>query len=504
MTDGIEAELKVAVDAAGASRLARLSTLPGLTVAAKGDKRLVSTYFDTPDLALRGKGISLRLRRSGRSGEQTVKFSGNFSLGLAERPEFNVPHGGRVPDISRLPDEAAVELTKLVDGRPLVPLFSMRVTRRRWEISTPSGDRVEMALDRGTATAGSRRADIREVEFELLSGDRRSLFEVARPALAGVAFHFSTEAKSDLGYALLEAEVGAAKPTTATDADLDDDMSVEMALQQVLRSCATQISANVAALRVGDDPEGAHQLRVGLRRLRSALKIFAPVIAPGAAEPLAAEAQRLATEVAATRDMDVLIDELVAPLDGGDDMAALITLLEKRRKAARAHLATVLANPATGDFLIDLLAFTEARGWLSTDDIGQSVELAAPVAPFAERVVARLRRKVEKLGRDPEALSPDERHELRKRFKRLRYAYDFFDSLMPKSVRRKLLPRVKAAQDVLGVLNDIHMAHLLLDDLHATGPKAGAVERAIGYCLGWHSARAKAIWERRSDDLSLD
>ncbi|SFN00672.1 Inorganic triphosphatase YgiF, contains CYTH and CHAD domains [Pleomorphomonas diazotrophica] len=504
MADGIEAELKVAVDSAGASRLARLAALPGLTVTAKGDKRLVSTYFDTPDLALRDKGISLRLRRSGRSGEQTVKFSGSFSLGLAERPEFTVPHAGRVPDLSRLPDEAAVELTKLVDGRPLVPLFSMRVTRRRWEIATPGGDRIEMALDRGSATAGSRRADIREVEFELLAGDRRALFEVARPALAGIPFHFSIEAKSDLGYSLLEGEVGACEPTTATDTDLDDDMSVEMALQQVLRSCAVQISANVAALRVGDDPEGAHQLRVGLRRLRTALKIFAPVMAPGAAEPLADEAQRLAGEVAAVRDLDVLIEELVAPLDGGDDMAVLIALLEKRRKAARTHLATVLADRRTGDFLIDLLAFTEARGWLSTDDVGQSGDLAAPITPFAERVVGRLRRKVEKLGRDPEALSPDERHELRKRFKRLRYAYDFFEPLMQKSVRRKLLPRVKAAQDVLGVLNDIHMAHLLLDDVHAAGPKAGAVERAIGYCLGWHSARAKAIWERRSDDLSLD
>ncbi|MCM5555594.1 CYTH and CHAD domain-containing protein [Pleomorphomonas sp. NRK KF1] len=503
MADGIEAELKVAVDAAGASRLARLSDLPGLTVVAKGDKRLVSTYFDTPDLALRAKGISLRLRRSGRSGEQTVKFSGSFSLGLAERPEFNVAHAGRVPDLARLPEEAAAELTRLVDGRPLVPLFSMRVTRRRWEIATPGGDRVEMALDRGTATAGSRRADIREVEFELLSGDRRALFEAARLALNGVAFHFSTEAKSDLGYALLEGEIGAAEPKTATDADLDDDMSVEMALQRVLRSCAIQISANVAALRADDDPEGAHQLRVGLRRLRTALKIFASVMAPGSGDPLATEARRLAQEVAATRDMDVLIDELVAPLEGGD-MAALIELLEKRRKAARVRLAAVLADRSTGDFLLDLLAFTETRGWLSTDDIGQSLGLAAPIEPFADHIVGRLRRKVEKLGRDPEALSSDERHELRKRFKRLRYAYDFFEDLLPKSVRRKLLPRVKAAQNVLGVLNDIHMAHLMLDDIHAAGPKAGAVERAIGYCLGWHSARAKAIWERRADDLSLD
>ena len=61
---------------------------------------------------------------------------------------------------------------------------------------------------------------------------------------------------------------------------------------------------------------------------------------------------------------------------------------------------------------------------------------------------------------------------------------------------------------MLGVLNDIHMAHLLLDDLHSVGPKAGAVERAIGYCLGWHSARAKAIrwrciWVIRGKSCSI-
>lgn len=503
MADGVEAELKVEVDAAGARRLAHLAALPGLSVSPTGEKRLVSTYFDTPDLKLRDKGISLRLRRTGRSGEQTVKFPGGFSLGLAERPEFNAPYAGRVPDLARFPDEPAAELSRLVDGRPLVPLFSMRVARRRWEIATAAGDLVEMALDRGAATAGSRRAGILEVEFELLSGDRRALFEVARSALAGVAFHFSTRAKSDLGYTLLDGEIGATGPVRAADAELEETMSVEVAMQLILRSCAAQISANVAAIRAGDDPEGAHQLRVGLRRLRTALKVFAPVMATGAAEPLAAEAQRLSAEVAATRDMDVLIDELVAPLDG-DDVAALLVLLEKRRTTARARLAAVLAEPATGAFLIDLLAFTEARGWLSTDDVGQSALLAAPIGPFAGDTVGRLRRKVEKLGRDPEALEPEERHELRKRFKRLRYAYDFFEQLLPKSTRRKLLPRVKAAQDVLGVLNDIHMAHVMLDDIHAHGPKAAAVERAVGYCLGWHSARAKAIWERRSDDLTLD
>jgi len=504
MADGIEAELKVKLDATGVRLLSRLDGLQGMTVVTRGDKHLTSTYFDTPDLALRAKGISLRLRRTGRTGEQTVKFAGNFAVGLAERPEFNVSFSGRVPDVSRFPDEAAAELSRLVDGRPLVALFSMRVTRRRWDVTTAAGDRVEMALDRGSVTAGQRKLDIREAEFELVAGDRRALFDVARLALDGIAFHFSAEAKSDTGYALLDGDIGPPRPVLARDADLEDDMSVEQALQLVLRSCATQISGNVAAIRSHRDVEGPHQLRVGLRRLRTALKIFAPVLAEGSADALASEAQWLAAEVARVRDIDVLIDELVTPLNEGGELDALLDLLEKRRASARRGLDVAMADRRIGHFLVDLLAYTEGRGWLSPTDLGQSGLLAAPIGPFAEATIGRLRRRVAKLGRDPEALLPDERHELRKRFKRLRYAYDFFEMLLAKPVRRKLLPRVKAAQDVLGVLNDIHMAHLMLDHIKGSGRRAGEVERAKGYCLGWHAARARAIWERRSDDLTLD
>lgn len=502
MADGLEAELKVTLDAASVRQVGRLTSLPGFEVTPRGDRRLVSTYFDTPDLALRAEGISLRLRRTGRAGEQTVKFSGRLSLGLAERPEHNAPQPGRAPDPALFPEAVAAALTSLIDGRPLVPLFAMRVTRRRWDIVTPTGGRVEMALDRGRVTAGSRGADIREVEFELMAGERQALFEVAKAALDGIPFHFSTGAKSNLGYLLLDREIEAPRPTTADDVDLDESMTVEMAMQAVLRSCAAQVSANLAAIRAGDDAEGPHQLRVGLRRLRTALKLFAPVIAADTADRLGEEARWLAGEVAQLRDVDVLIDELVAPL--GTDTAPLHDPLERRRRQARQHLAASLADRRTGAFLIDLVAFAEGRGWLSDTDVGQSARLAAAVTPFAEAAIGRLRRRAAKLGRDPQALSPTELHDLRKRIKRLRYAYDFFEDLLARSLRRKLLPRVKAAQDVLGVLNDIHMARQMLGDLNPSGAHAAEIERAVGYCLGWHDSRGRAIWERHADDLSLD
>lgn len=506
MASGIEAELKVRIDLAGARRLARLEALDGFDVVAKGEKRLTTTYFDTPDYALRKREATLRLRRSGRLGEQTAKIGGTLSLGLAARPEFTVPHLGRTPVIDKFEEEdVRAALEGMIAGRPLVPLFSMRMTRRRWVVTTRGGDVVEVSLDRGRVIAGERTAQILEAEFELVSGNRRALFDIAKAALRGINFSFSTGTKAGLGYDLLDGRSAAdAAPVYAVDAVFDDDMPLEAAMQAVLRSCAAQIAGNVAAVRVCRDAEGPHQLRVGLRRLRSALSVFSRVIAPEAVARLREEARRIGGEVAVVRDLDVLIDELVAPLAAHADLSGLLAILEKRRTAGHAHLAAVMADPRTGDFLIDLIAFVEGRGWLSSSDIGQSASLAAPVDAFAVKALGRARTKVARLGRNPDGLSPEDRHELRKKYKLLRYAYDFFSPVLDKGYRRKLLPRVKTAQDVLGVLNDIHMAHVMLDDLAGEGAGAAGVQKAIGFCLGWHAARADAIWKRQADDVSLD
>ena len=505
MGSGVEAEFKVRIDVAAYRQLARIEALDGFVLTAKGEKRQTTTYFDTPDYALRRNGVTLRLRRCGRSGEQTTKIGGNFSLGLAMRPEHSVPHLGRVPVLAKFPDEAVRQrLEELIAGRPLLPLFSMRILRKAWIARSPNGSVVEMVLDRGTVTAGERKGDIVEVEFELVEGDRRAVFDLAKVALKGQAFSLSTRTKSDVGYDLIdERPSDDDRPRFAEPVRLDKDMAVEEALQLVLRSCAAQISGNVVAVRASRDPEGAHQLRVGLRRFRSALTAFSRVIAAEQVVRLKDDARWLAAAVGSVRDLDVLIDELIAPLQPAADLGALLVVLEKRRSAAHARLAAVMADPRTGDFLIDLIAFVEGRGWLSTSDIGQSVTLAAPIDDFAEHAVDRLRKKVARLGHDPAGLTPETRHELRKKYKLLRYAFDFFETVLDKADKRKLLPRVKTAQEVLGVLNDINMAHVMLDGLAVDGARSPALDRGIGFCLGWHAARADAIWKRKADDLLL-
>ena len=220
MADGVEAELKVAVDAAGASRVARLAALPGLTITAKGDKRLVSTYFDTPDLALRAKGISLRLRRSGRSGEQTVKFSGSFlartcrAAGIQRalrRPGAGslapARRGGRRTDQARRRPAAGAAVFHAGDAAALGDCHPWRRIASRWR---STGARRRPAA--GAPTSGRWNSSCSPATGGCCSRWRGRRWP-ASPSIS------RRRAKSDLGYALLEGEIGAIEPTTAVDAD---------------------------------------------------------------------------------------------------------------------------------------------------------------------------------------------------------------------------------------------------------------------------------------------
>ncbi|HUG61297.1 MAG TPA: inorganic triphosphatase, partial [Methylomirabilota bacterium] len=293
---------------------------------------LSSTYFDTEDRRLLAAGLTLRVRRTGDDFEQTVKAVGEAGAALAARREATTALQGERPDIGLFADEETVRLIEsAIDGRVLSPLFVVDVERTVRIVETRSGDRIEFAIDVGNLTAGDRSLPIREAEFELKGGDLRSLFLVARAAMAGVPIRFSMAAKSDLGFRLLDGG-GAAEPESAVAIDVAGDSSVELVLHQVLRSCLRQIATNVVAVDAGDDPEGPHQLRVGLRRFRSALKVFAPVIDPSAADRLNQQAKRLGQCVGRVRDLDVLIDEIVGVCAGHVDVGGLNRHLEARRK----------------------------------------------------------------------------------------------------------------------------------------------------------------------------
>ena len=256
----------------------------------------------------------------------------------------------------------------------------------------------------------------------------------------------------------------------------------------MFRDCFAQIAANLEVVAAGPAIEGPHQLRIGLRRLRTAFAVFAPALGADAFAGLSAAARRMGQDVGRLRDADVLIDDVVTPAaERGLDpaaRAALVGALEARREAVRAEVRAELAGPASTGFVFDLLEFIETRGWLAPSDYSQTGRLAAPLAGAAPGMLARRHRKALKLGRNIETLDDAALHELRKELKKLRYTLETLEPLFPGKKAADFLKALKAMQDTFGSLNDAAMAAEALTGTAAPARADPDAQRGAGWVLG--------------------
>ena len=264
---GREIELKLDLSEDAASRLAQWEGLPEREDVA----HLRATYFDTPDAQLARKGLSLRIRQSGRRKVQTVKGDGSAAGGLFARQEWERPVRSHMPVLdAQTPVQEA--LGDAVDQ--IEPLFETDVERTRWLIREGEAQ-VEVALDRGAVRAGAREAALCEVELELVAGAPAALFAIARRIDGEVPVRPAVLSKAERGY-LLRGEM--AEAVKAEPVALDPAMSIRAAFLTIAGACLRHYRRNEALLLVHYEERALHQARVAVRRLRSALTLFKPVL----------------------------------------------------------------------------------------------------------------------------------------------------------------------------------------------------------------------------------
>jgi len=186
-----------------------------------------------------------------------------------------------------------------------------------------------------------------------------------------------------------------------------------------------------------EDPEYLHQLRVGLRRLRSALRAFRDLLPKKEAERLARRTRRVMRKLGDARDWDVF----VAWLESEKPPRAPLHAARRQRDRAKASARIAISRME----LEPLAAKSHSK----------------PVKAFAAASLGRLQRKARKQARRMDWDDAGDRHALRIRVKRLRYASEFFGR------RHGGLERL---QDVLGELNDVEGARLLLRGLRVKTP----------------------------------
>lgn len=492
-----EIELKVTLDAAEAARLRRHPDLAALRAAPRRIERLVSIYVDTEGHALAGAGIALRLRRIGRRWVQTVK-SGRTAggAGLYVQDELEAPApGGRLVLDGPDPTGAYAAIAAAAGDAPLAPVFETRVHRLSERLALPDGGIVELALDRGEIVAGAATAPVLEAELELVEGGVDALFALARRLFPTGPVRFASANKSALGYQLARGKApDGLRARNAGKLAYEGDATVETVARDVFRDCFAQIAENAVVVARSEASEGPHQLRVGLRRLRTAFSVFAPSLGEAAIAPLSEAARDIGRVVGRLRDADVLVEEVVAGAAGlgldAEAAAALTAALEARRGVVRAEVRAALAGPDSTRFLFDLLELIEARGWLAPSDYTQSARLAAPAASVAPDLLGKRHRKALKLGRRIESLEAEALHELRKELKKLRYTVETLGPIYPGKKLAGYLSGLKDMQDTFGSLNDAAMAFEALTGPEAPAAHDPAAQRAVGWVLGTLAARA--------------
>ncbi len=491
-----EVELKLTAEReqlneAWASRL--LATRAG----GEAVRQLETVYYDTADQRLRRRGLALRVRKDGSRFIQTVKTEANGAAGLITRGEFSCAVPSAKPDLKRIEDPELKRHMGLILAAELEPVFTTRVERRSRKLRRGGRNLpkavIEIALDDGEVVTESGRRRLAELELELLEGAPEVLYDLARKLVGETPLALQTVTKSDWGYALARGETP--KWVRAADPDFPADITLDRALDGIFRSCIRHWLANHAPVLEDDDPEGVHQLRVALRRLRSALSVFKSILPPEDAAWINQEARWLIQSLGPARDWDVFLTELMPPLqaarpDSGD-LAVLTAAAEDARKLGYQRARKALRSGRYTAFVLDLERWTEAGGWHDGDGNGRFEE---PLSDYACRLLRKRHKRVLKEGRDFEHLSDEKRHELRITLKKLRYTCEFFASLYPKDKTRPYVRALKSLQDELGHLNDVVVAEDLLDSLHGggDGSNTAALRAAAGMVIGWYSSAIDA------------
>lgn len=471
----IETELKLSLPAAALPRLRRHPLLAALRPVRQ---RLFNTYYDTADLALWRRRVALRHRRTGWGWLITVKSAEPASGGLARRNEWEAPSLPGAFDFSHIDDGALRDW--LVERTPLLqPAFSTDFLRTVWLLEPAPGTRIEVALDRGEIVSGERREAICELELELVSGPEAALFELALALQADLPLRPACASKAERGYRLFRGTAPAA--VRAGRSPLVSGMSPMAAFRAVARDCIAQLHGNEEGVRYGSDPEFVHQARVAIRRLRSALRLWRPLLPPAFVECWAAPWRELAQTLGEARNLDVFAVQTLPPLatafPGHGGLARMGREIERRRERAAGAAQQALAAPAFARLLLAFPAAVEALA----EDAAQPL-----LADFARTCLAHQRRRVRRriaAGCGDAAAF----HALRIEFKRLRYALEFFAPLFPGKALRRHTAASADLQELLGALNDAAVAGGIVAGLR--------VPAAADLVQGWLAGRHALIRE---------
>ena len=449
---GLEREIKLEFDDhVSLPDLADVAAVLGGSVSILEERLLDAEYYDTADLRLTRWGASLRYRSDEGWMVKLPEPTGNEDSEVVARTEVRFASDSKSP-----PAQASALVAPFARGEALRPVARIHTARHPVRIDDPQGRPVaELVEDHVRVELPDQPPwHFRMVEIELAEGRR------ARDVSPIIDYYQRAGARS-VSRSKLARALG-----TAAEADPDvviPPVSSSPTAREVIHAAiAGSIQShllNLPIARVGEGSEGVHQARVALRRLRSDLRTFGPLLEPTWATELSEEVRWLGGRLGEVRDADVRIMVLNQLVEGEpsiemEQARALLDELKVQRDVAHANLLEALDSPRCTelfDHLVD--AAQDPRTAPQADD-----PATENIPALVNRPWRKLRKAVGRIGPEP---SYSDFHRIRIKTKRCRYAAEAVEPVMGKPARR-LTKAMKRIQNSLGDLNDANVirAHL--------------------------------------------
>jgi CHAD domain-containing protein len=431
-------------------------------------RRFTSTYYDTADFRLARSGITLRRRvERGKSLWQLKLPRGSARLEVEEA-------GGAAGP----PERIRELLVAFLHRRELVPTAKLRTIRRGLRLAGDGDSAADVVMDEVAVLDGRKvTGSFSDLEVEVVRGDEQTLEDVERALRKAGARRGDPRPKVMRALGL---DPKAAVPTVRRNAS-----GVEH-LQARLERLHEELLVHDPGVRLGDDSEELHQLRVATRRLRALLRAARPMLVPEWSEPLRAELGWLGGVLGPARDLDVLIQHLREEAEdlSQDERRALspaVAVLEAERDEA----GEALREAMDSERYLELLAAVE-RAARAPHVVSREVSLS----DIAATEFRKLRRATTRLPDDP---SDEELHALRIRGKRARYAAELAESAAGKRATR-FIDSAKDFQDVIGEHQDAVVAEQRLRNLRRSARGA-----STAFVLGRLVERQRRRRERARD-----
>jgi CHAD domain-containing protein len=242
-----------------------------------------------------------------------------------------------------------------------------------------------------------------------------------------------------------------------------------------------EATAQATALEDDADAERLHKLRVALRRLRTLIWAYRPMLKDDFDTQQRAILKFLASAAGNTRDWDILI-ELV---EEKSDAALLDAFRESRAETSEKSRETI-ANAKLKHVLHETLS--EANRELNT------ASRRTPLTKFARQRVAAAQKQLRKrmrIASKAKRSNYASLHDVRKAGKKVRYLVEFFEPLLA-ARQRKSLKGLKRMQKRFGALNDVVASRDLLERHRESLPDGASADRALRSLKKEQKRRMKA------------